>query len=269
MYSNDKNVAGAQKIMLDILLTVHKICTDHHLTYFLIAGTLLGAIRHGGFIPWDDDMDIAMPRKDFNKFLEIAPECLPDAMFLQTAETDPGYSHPIAKIRRTDTYYLEFHEDGTEPYNHGIYIDVFPFDYYEHEWFLRWMRWTVRVRGRRLKYRKGTLKRFLMTIWTHYILFVPIELSSLAREYFRRHKEYFANDRAAFMTNGLDWPNNRLTRTRDILPVKFAEGIFEGHGFYLPADPDAYLRVNFGPDYMQLPPEDKRKTHARLIRFGS
>ena len=269
MYSEDKNVAGAQKIMLDILLTVHKICAEHQLTYFLIAGTLLGAIRHRGFIPWDDDMDIAMPRKDFNKFLEIAPKCLPGNMFLQTRETDPGYRLPIAKIRRTDTYYLEFHEDGTEPYNHGIYIDVFPFVYYEHEWFLRWMRWAIRVRGNRQKYKKGTLKRLLMTIYTHYILFIPVELSLLVRSYFSRHKEYFTDENAAFMTNGLDWHNNRLTRTKDILPVKYAEGIFEGHGFNLPANPEAYLRVNFGPDYMQLPPEDKRETHAKLIKFDS
>ena len=88
MFNEDKTVAGAQKVMLDILSEIHRICVENHLTYWLEAGTLLGAIRHKGFIPWDDDCDVSMPRKDYEKFLEIAQSQLPETMFLQTKETD-------------------------------------------------------------------------------------------------------------------------------------------------------------------------------------
>lgn len=77
--------------MLQILCATDKICTEHHLTYWLEGGTLLGAVRHHGFIPWDDDMDISMPRKDYEQFLKIAPQLLPKDLFLQTQQSDPQY----------------------------------------------------------------------------------------------------------------------------------------------------------------------------------
>lgn len=94
MFSEDKNVAAAQKVMLKILVEIHRICVENDITYWLEAGTLLGAIRHKGFIPWDDDCDVSMPRKDYERFLQIAQEKLPETMFLQTKETDKEYPLP-------------------------------------------------------------------------------------------------------------------------------------------------------------------------------
>lgn len=81
MFNENSLVADAQKIMLQILCATDKICTEHHLTYWLEGGTLLGAVRHHGFIPWDDDMDISMPRKDYEQFLKIALNFFPRICF--------------------------------------------------------------------------------------------------------------------------------------------------------------------------------------------
>ncbi|MBO5605071.1 MAG: LicD family protein [Acidaminococcaceae bacterium] len=267
MYSEDKTVAGAQKIMLEILKVVHRICEEHQIRYFLDGGTLLGAIRHGGFIPWDDDMDISMPREDYERFLQLAPKYLPQDMMLQTTEIEPASKFPFAKVRKNGTVLLEFEEDGTEAYHHGIYIDIFPVDYYKHEWFLRWMSWADRVRSRRTKYPRGSWKRLLVTIYTHYLLFLPIELSLFVRRYFINHKEYFRDKNADYMTFALEWNEIYTTRTKEILPVKYAENVFEGCGFYLPADPHKHLTGSFGPDYMQIPPKEKQRTHAKEIRL--
>ena len=136
MFSEDKNVAAAQKVMLEILVEIHRICVENNITYWLEAGTLLGAIRHKGFIPWDDDCDISMPRKDYERFLQIAQEKLPETMFLQTKETDKEYPLPWAKIRKNGTLLIETGETGEEKYHHGIFVDIFPYDYYKKASFI-------------------------------------------------------------------------------------------------------------------------------------
>lgn len=98
MFNEDKTIAAAQKVMLEILQEIHKICVENNLTYWLEAGTLLGAVRHKGFIPWDDDSDVSMPRADYEKFLKIAQKKLPEDMFLQTQDTDKEYPLPWAKM---------------------------------------------------------------------------------------------------------------------------------------------------------------------------
>lgn len=113
-------------IELDLLLQLDKVCRKYNLHYVLWAGTLLGAARHKGFIPWDDDMDVAMLREDYEKLLSHADE-FAAPYFLQNTNTDPeaGYSH--AKIRNSNTTAWN-KLWGYRDYNYGIYIDVFPFD---------------------------------------------------------------------------------------------------------------------------------------------
>lgn len=127
-YAVDNRTKEIQKYGLKILSVFHEICEENKLRYILDYGTLLGAVRHEGFIPWDDDVDVAMPRKDFEKFKEIASESLPGNMFLQTHETDTNYYLPLAKIRMKDNSFKEkqlAHFDIT----HGPWIDIFVYDY--------------------------------------------------------------------------------------------------------------------------------------------
>lgn len=92
-----------QKESYGILKIFHMICEKEDLKYILDFGTLLGAIRHKGFIPWDDDLDVSMPRKDYEKFLKVASKYLPENMEIQNHKTDPNYLVPFTKIRKTDT----------------------------------------------------------------------------------------------------------------------------------------------------------------------
>lgn len=118
------------KVQVEILDEVVRICEKYQLKYYLIYGTLIGAIRHKGFIPWDDDLDIGMPRKDYEKFLEVAPVELGEQFFLQTAESNKGYWLVFAKVRKNHTLFLENAMANTSSCVHkGIFIDIFPQDY--------------------------------------------------------------------------------------------------------------------------------------------
>src|SRR5688500_4592922 len=126
----DGRLRQAQLKMLEMLKFVASICDKYHLEYWLEGGTLLGAIRHQGFIPWDDDLDISMPRDSYIQFLNYAGKELPASMWLQTPKTDTGYynvSVPL-KIRDRNSYYLAQRERGDEPYQQGVYIDIFVYD---------------------------------------------------------------------------------------------------------------------------------------------
>ena len=115
------------KIELDILMELDRICRKHDLRYFLDSGTLLGAVRHKGFIPWDDDIDLTMPRKDYDRLIEIASQELKSPYYLQHITTDPKYPGIHVKIRNTDTTAIIKSWLFTDV-NQGIFIDIFPLE---------------------------------------------------------------------------------------------------------------------------------------------
>ena len=106
---------------------IHEICEMHDIHYWLAAGSLIGAVRHNGFIPWDDDMDIHMLRADYIRFSKIAPEELGENFAFQTCETEPGAPLFFAKVRLKGTLWKE--HDSPEYVNNGLFVDVFPVDY--------------------------------------------------------------------------------------------------------------------------------------------
>lgn len=110
-----------------ILEEVDKICIKHNIQYFVGGGTVIGQKRHGGFIPWDDDIDINMSRNDYDKFLEVASRELPDYLFLQNHRTDVNFSKLYTKVRLKDTKFVEYQYRNSEM-EQGIYIDIFPMD---------------------------------------------------------------------------------------------------------------------------------------------
>jgi len=261
-----ENLDSARMIMLDMLKVVHRICEDNNIRYWLDAGTLLGCVRHKGFIPWDDDIDIVMPREDFDKFTAIAQPMLPSDLFFQNRKTDPLRTSNITKIRKMGTKYICHSESGNEPYNQGIFIDIFPFDYYPSKWFTKWMYWTKTYRKiLRNRYERKTLKRFLITIYTNIILFIPIKISQTIMNFLSsRHEKFFADPKMPVMGHRYSvWPVTGTYQT-DIFPLK-KELEFEGIKFYIPNNYHAYLTDKFGSDYMTPPPIEKRRTHAKKI----
>lgn len=126
------NLRACQLKQLSILKEVDRICRKHKLSYWLDGGTLLGAMRHGGFIPWDDDIDIGMTLEDMQAFMKVAPSELPDTLFLQTPESDPTSKEPIVKIRDLNSIYIEAGDTFSVEYQKGLYVDIFPFIDYPH-----------------------------------------------------------------------------------------------------------------------------------------
>lgn len=120
------DIRPLQLRILKILLALDKVCKEHNLCYYLWAGTMLGAVRHGGFIPWDDDLDIAMPRKDYDLLMQNASKWMPDPFEIVSYETDPdNYPLPFAKIQDGSTTLIERMHLS---YLGGIYLDLFPLD---------------------------------------------------------------------------------------------------------------------------------------------
>lgn len=119
------NIRELQLRILETLKAVDNVCREHNLRYYIWAGTMIGAVRHKGFIPWDDDLDIAMPRPDYDRLIEHAAEWLPKPYEMVCAENDGVYPLPFAKIQDADTTLIErMHLK----YLGGIYLDVFPID---------------------------------------------------------------------------------------------------------------------------------------------
>ena len=129
-YLINKKMKCIWAVQLDILNIFNKICKKYNIKYFAAYGTLLGTIRHEGFIPWDDDIDVCMLRSDYNKFCEIAPREFQYPYFFQTEQVDPGSFRPgHAQIRHSETTGILTHEINCKyKFNQGIFIDVFPFD---------------------------------------------------------------------------------------------------------------------------------------------
>lgn len=126
-YTVTEDIKKVRIVQLDLLLELKRVCKKYGLTYFADSGTLIGAVRHKGYIPWDDDIDIVMKRADYNKLIEVAPEEFKEPYFLQTTYNDVDYIRGHAQLRNSSTTGYALKEEG-KPYNRGIFIDIFPLD---------------------------------------------------------------------------------------------------------------------------------------------
>ena len=118
-----------QNRMTEMLLVVDGICKKHGIRYWLCAGTLLGAVRHGGYIPWDDDLDVGLLRKDYQRLMEVLPGELPPTMALQTNDTDKNYFYFFAKLRDRNSLLAEECPYDEVFKERGVFIDIFPFEH--------------------------------------------------------------------------------------------------------------------------------------------
>ena len=120
------------RVQVEILRDFDAVCEKHQLHYFAVYGTAIGAVRHGGFIPWDDDIDVLMPREDYNRLIDVFREGKLKGYHLQCIETDPGYWNFFAKLRKNGTTFITKEERYVKSHQ-GVFIDIFPMEGIERE----------------------------------------------------------------------------------------------------------------------------------------
>lgn len=247
-----------KNVELEILEQFMKICDVLQLRWYAGYGTVLGAVRHKGFIPWDDDVDVVMPRKDYEIFCEKAKELLPENMFLQTMETEEEYYQPFAKLRRSDTTFWEI---GTQHdhINHGIYMDIFPLDGYPTKKIDELIFKFKRVVYDNFLYQNGNIGE-LGGYRKVFATFYRIFKGKLSKKEAAKRKEMLAK-RIPYDTAELvsclveDTP-----KAEAVLQAVYGDGekaLFEYLLIRIPKQSDLYLKKLYG-DYMQFPPEDQR-----------
>ena len=269
MPDEDITLRKLQLLELKILLEFKRICEKHNIQYFLLWGTLLGAVRHQGFIPWDDDIDVGMLRSEYVKFLTICNEELSQEYFLQTFESDSGYANSFAKLRLNGTEAPESVND--DKLNHkGIWIDIFPLDHVPNNYLFQKIHiFRLRALSQMCYIKYGyTIKptkliRKVLHLGLRFFSAVfsktqAIEMrEKLLQKYNSRRTDYY-------IVSSL-----YLERYSGILPCcipskifdQFSELEFEGIRFPVPAGYVTYLECVYG-DYMRLPPEHERIKHT-------
>ncbi|MBT0931723.1 LicD family protein [Streptococcus infantarius subsp. infantarius] len=264
------------QIDLEIVKNVIKICEKYNLKYFMLGGTMLGAIRHGGFIPWDDDIDLGMPRKDYETFLEIAEKELPDYLQVVNYKNTPSYQYYITRIQDKNVKVIEKRIGNDSKFTYAS-IDIFPIDGTPNNKLLRKL-YFFRVLSHRAlmslyykdsidrKRKRGTIEKAFLWIMEK----IPFE--KIIDPYKEKEKidkllssqnvdtsKYIGNIMGAY-------------RTREIVPkgwygkgtkYKFEDIELIGFDNY-----HEYLKYTYG-DYMELPPVDSRKTHYHLESLDS
>lgn len=246
-----------QLASLSLLTAIDTVCRQHGLTYYLIAGTLLGAVRHGGFIPWDDDMDIGMPRKDYDLLMQHAQEWLPKPFRIVNHENDAHYPKYFAKIENTDTTLIENKHLG---YVGGIYCDIFALDNVPDSLWRRRLHYTKFNLVRRLlylAYRNPYKHGHGPSSWLPLMVqkcFSKPQLHRWAQRLLHKYGDRECQNVMTFDDGFRAFPKTVLGKPQRIT--------FEGIEANAPADTDRFLSIMYGPDYMTPPPEGQRREHG-------
>lgn len=254
-------LARMHEIQLEILLEVDRICKLHHITYCLVGGSALGAVRHQGFIPWDDDIDIGMLRDEYNRFCTICEKDLDtDRFFWQTVETDPGYRWTYGKMRRKETQYVRSGQEHLKNQT-GVFVDIMPYDdcvggllrnYFQ--------RFSCKYLCRMLWAPVGAVWETNPLKKTIYFLISKIPRDflyhlfySATTHYNGRGLQYCAQNSCIVKPRFKGWPKCWMIDVR--------ETYFEGQQFPIIGDADTYLRISYG-DYMIPPPKWEQHGNA-------
>lgn len=271
MYYTENDLKKLHEIELDILTEVDRVCEECGIHYFLDFGTLLGAIRHGGFIPWDDDIDITMLRDDYDKFIAIAPDYLKKGYSLQHYLYDSAVPAYHAKVRKDNTLFIEESVINNNIHQ-GIFIDIFPCDKVPNSYKKRKIHYYSKCLKRSIYVSKSLYKTSESYGKMKKIVFDLIrKLLHLSCKHIKKSVFYslLDNNYQKYNKSNSNYYSSGGKASYPIEAVIPLQKItFEGRVFYGPHDPDYILKCEYG-DYMKLPDEQHRKTHAPiLLDFG-
>lgn len=271
--NNQEALVKLQSIELEILDVIADFCSENSITWWLDGGTCLGSMRHNGFIPWDDDVDIAMLREDYDRFCDLAAHGLPDGYSLHTSDNTEGFAALFAKVYKDGTRF-ENQEGRDAESSTGIFVDVFPYD-----------RLYVDPKLRRAQIFRASLAQKRSYLYFSKTIQVPhkgllggveklacILLHSFERILSNGPKTYQrlfdscvpSPDRGDVSDECLTlaWPNMSPIPVHEIKPL--GDALFEGHNFPVPRLTDRYLTVMYG-DWRQIPAPEDRHTHLPLL----
>lgn len=234
-----------QRTILDMLRVFVDICGRLHLNYFLVCGSALGAVKYEGFIPWDDDVDVALYREDYERFLREAPTLLPPHLSLQNLHTEEAFPLLMTKLRNSNTTLVEASYEHL-PINHGAFIDIFPLD--------------------GLPAGKAARCVFQMKKWVYNKARCVAYIYGY--KFFRLHKIMLAYERLLkkYPCEGSEWICNHANWQREleyVPPSRYGQGTtatFEGMEVRIPEQYDEYLTLKYN-DWRRDPPVDRCKSH--------
>ena len=272
-----------QNCALEIAQEIHRVCKELGIGYFACGGTMLGYVRHGGFIPWDDDIDLGMLRVDYERFLKEAPGLLDtDRFFLQTRKSDPNIPYLFSKVRMNNTLYITEYNKYRD-FHKGICVDIFPFDEVPNS---ASSQAAMKDSIRKLSKQHGhivnnqfgaeqvviddgrkTLDHYIAHIkgsykWRKYC---GMSLQETQQAYDRAVTKYsYSDKREKYRYVASFVPTYTMIRKQDLLPYKEVD--FAGIKLNMPAKPETFLAMQYG-DFMTLPPLHKRVGH-NLLEMG-
>lgn len=264
-----------QQVIVETLKDFHNFCEEHDLTYHLGGGTLLGAIRHKGIIPWDDDIDVDMPREDYERFIELADK-FPNNYSVKHAKLDEDYVYAFVKIYSPKFQVTEFF--GEKNYTNGAWIDVFPMDGVInnmklrrlHFFFVNKLHSLFQLKSRGYQKPRNKELRFY-TIRRMVKFFAFLILSLLPKKFV-----FLLMDKSASIIRYKDAdyvgafysPYGVKASFRKAIYKETIKADFNGYSFNAPVGYDEFLQGQYG-DYMKLPPVQERQTHdVKVVKPG-
>lgn len=273
LINRNKKMTEVQIHMLDMLKELVDVFERYNIKYYIIGGTLLGAIRHKGYIPWDDDIDLAIPRDDYDRFLSIAPKVLPECLKLRTYDDNSYHHYYFARV--VDADYRILREGSLKKREEELWIDLFPLDGLPKNRFVclfhKAKLLTLKLLYHFASFDKVNLKRPNRPIYQRIIIKAymlwPFKIKSgykpiLAKIDKQLKKAPISNSKYYMEFMGSSIPFKETCTKEQYGQGKLYD--FEGIKLVGPSDARFYLRHVYG-DYMKLPPEDKRNYHVSKL----